>query len=171
MFKLLRILFLLLVLIQIAIPRSMKACDCIGESTVKGELKASDIVVVGKVLAKNVVEIAETISWGSSTDTSKMRTLMKFHESKYTVLLTHKYKGRIKQDTVTIVTGMGGGDCGFKFEIGKDYIIYAQKETNGSHFFGDEGNGTIPGVFRTNICRRTMEFNQKEIDELEKNIK
>src|SRR5258708_4102213 len=38
-------------------------------------------------------------------------------------------------------TGLGGGDCGFDFEVGKQYLVYA---------FNDEA-----GELSTNICTRT----------------
>ena len=41
---------------------------------------------------------------------------------------------------VIIQTGQGGGDCGYRFEIGKKYLVYAD---------GDQTS------FSTNICQRT----------------
>jgi hypothetical protein len=41
---------------------------------------------------------------------------------------------------ITITTGLGSGDCGFSFEVGKKYLIYA--------------NGTAKNL-GTNICTRT----------------
>jgi len=47
------------------------------------------------------------------------------------------------QDKITISTGQGSGDCGYKFEVGKKYLAYAD---------GDKNN------LRTNICTRTSAF-------------
>ena len=44
------------------------------------------------------------------------------------------FKGN-KADTLTIKTGFGGGDCGVKFEIGKEYLVYSHSS-------------------QTSICRR-----------------
>jgi hypothetical protein len=43
---------------------------------------------------------------------------------------THFYKG-VKRQTVQIETGLGGGDCGFRFELKRRYLVYAYKEENG----------------------------------------
>ena len=35
------------------------------------------------------------------------------------------------QKEIEIVTGQGGGDCGYAFELGVDYVIYAYKNSEG----------------------------------------
>ena len=47
------------------------------------------------------------------------------------------------QDKITISTGQGSGDCGYKFEVGKKYLVYADGERNN---------------LKTNICTRTSAF-------------
>jgi hypothetical protein len=42
----------------------------------------------------------------------------------------HLYRGEITADVV-IETGLGGGDCGFHFETGESYLVFAWKEENG----------------------------------------
>lgn len=55
------------------------------------------------------------------------------------------WKG-INQTQVYVMTGMGGGDCGYTFEEGKEYIVY--------------GSDMDPyaGKLSTNICMRTREI-------------
>jgi hypothetical protein len=43
---------------------------------------------------------------------------------------------------VQVVTGMGGGDCGYNFQIGEHYLIYAGRDPNSN-------------VYGTSICTRT----------------
>jgi hypothetical protein len=43
--------------------------------------------------------------------------------------------------TVKILTGRGGGDCGYRFERGKRYLVYAYKDTG--------------EAWGTGICTRT----------------
>jgi len=45
------------------------------------------------------------------------------------------------QKEIEIVTGLGGGDCGYDFQIGADYVVYAYKNTEGR--------------LETSICSRT----------------
>jgi hypothetical protein len=42
----------------------------------------------------------------------------------------HLYRGEIAADVV-VETGLGGGDCGFHFETGESYLVFAWKEENG----------------------------------------
>jgi hypothetical protein len=59
------------------------------------------------------------------------------------------WKGDIPEE-VTVVTGMGGGDCGYSFEIGKDYLLYA---------YTSDGN-----KLGTNICQRTTQLTDAATD-------
>ena len=45
------------------------------------------------------------------------------------------------QKEIEIVTGIGGGDCGYEFQIGVDYVVYAYNNAEGR--------------LETNICSRT----------------
>src|SRR5262249_10049444 len=44
--------------------------------------------------------------------------------------------------TVDVLTGLGGGDCGYPFRVGERYLVYAQASTDGS-------------TLDTGICTRT----------------
>jgi hypothetical protein len=43
---------------------------------------------------------------------------------------TRIYKG-VEQKELSLTTGIGGGDCGFDFEIGKQYLVYAFADSSG----------------------------------------
>jgi hypothetical protein len=49
------------------------------------------------------------------------------------------WKGKLTQE-VTVFTGHGGGDCGYRFEVGESYLVYA---------YGSNER------LSTNICQRT----------------
>jgi hypothetical protein len=42
----------------------------------------------------------------------------------------HSYRG-VQQKAMRLSTGLGGGDCGFDFEVGKQYRVYAFKDEAG----------------------------------------
>ena len=88
--------------------------------------------------------------------------------AKYKMTLNTKYKGRVTADTIEVFTGLGGGDCGVKFTIGKEYVIYGKKET----FIGQDNNDwTFPkgrNIYWVDICSRTTIINSEEITEIEK---
>src|SRR5207247_1920928 len=38
--------------------------------------------------------------------------------------ITRVFRGN-KQDQVSVLTGLGGGDCGYNFQTGQTYLVYA----------------------------------------------
>ena len=52
--------------------------------------------------------------------------------------------------TVDLTTGMGGGDCGYPFEVGKQYLVYAWKDQSGN--------------LSTNICAGTGLLEDRKAD-------
>ena len=56
--------------------------------------------------------------------------------------LVKSWKGKLTK-TITLTTGIGGGDCGYFFEAGKTYLVYAYRDENKK--------------LSTNICNRTGE--------------
>jgi hypothetical protein len=57
------------------------------------------------------------------------------------IKVKYGWKG-IEGEEVTILTGKGRGDCGYMFEVGKDYLIYASSKVRRNAFW-------------TTICTRT----------------
>ncbi|MEK6409446.1 MAG: hypothetical protein AABN34_21185 [Acidobacteriota bacterium] len=56
----------------------------------------------------------------------------------------------IRGEEVLIVTGRGGGDCGYRFTVGATYLVYAY--------------GTDDTSLGTNICQRTAKFREALAD-------
>lgn len=59
------------------------------------------------------------------------------------------WKGALGNE-VTVFTGVGRGDCGYKFEVGERYLVYAYR-------YNDTELGT-------NICQRTAELIEATLD-------
>lgn len=136
----------------------------------KEEIKYSDAVMVGKIIAKELVTLIDStaISIFSNDSTTTKGYPYETVVAKYELVLTSIYKGEITSDTLKIYTGLGGGDCGVRFEVGKEYIVYGKEET----YFG-QINNDLPfpkgdNIFWTNICSRTTIKNKKELNEIEK---
>jgi hypothetical protein len=75
------------------------------------------------------------------------------HGCVYQFSVTQVLKGPVPAKE-EIHTGRGRGDCGYRFIIGEEYLVYAT---------------TSDGKLTTNICTRTKEFapdGRKELDEL-----
>ena len=127
------------------------ACSCIGESDIRQEVRSTDYIFKGKVVSIEVITIE-----------NEEFPNLKFSQQKVTIELEKKYKGRLSKNMkITLFTGMGGGDCGFKFNLDQSYIVYADKIKEG--FRLNEGRGKILG---TNICKRTTSDIEGETKEL-----
>ncbi|MFP9112920.1 hypothetical protein ACLI1A_03190 [Flavobacterium sp. RHBU_3] len=124
------------------------ACSCIGKSKIKPEIKASSLIVSGVIIGSKMMQ-----------DHSNNYT-SSFME--YSVLVQKVFKGSISNDTIKIYTGVGKGDCGYRFVIGQKYIIYANIPTEYKY-----SPLTDTEYFYTDICMRTMSYT---VDE-EKKIK
>ncbi|HEV7643339.1 MAG TPA: hypothetical protein VGO50_05285 [Pyrinomonadaceae bacterium] len=118
------------------------ACDCRGQNPdlAEGIRKAkekSTAVFVGEVVSIKIVRGGD-------------------YSREVRLKVSKSWKGAASSQ-ITIMTGGGGGDCGYFFEVGKSYLIYA---------YDDRENLT------TNICTRTTpagtEKSDKEIKILNK---
>jgi hypothetical protein len=118
-------------------------------------LDVADIVVTGKVLSKESL---------SKKDGQLSGYLLA--QVKYKVLVVTIHKGKVKKEILTIITGPAtGGDCGYSFQIGKTYTIYA-------YYYpviikGKEVNKFIT----TSICTRTDKYNKTTFDKINKYCK
>lgn len=143
----------------------MFACLCKGERTVKEEFKYSDAVVVGTIVSMQELTIPDPELEEMLPSLSKN---FETNIARYELIVSEIYKGRIKADTLIIYTGMGNGDCGIRFEIGKNYIVYGTRNSS----FG-VANAQIlksENAVWTHICSRTMQHNAKEINEIKKYV-
>ncbi len=65
------------------------------------------------------------------------------------LLVIDSWKGSLPKE-ITVTTGLGNGDCGYPFEVGESYLIYA--------------NGSDENKLSTNICQRTDSLLEKPQD-------
>jgi hypothetical protein len=108
----------------VAFAASAFACDCIAPPEPPEALKKSDAVFVGKVTS---------IARGNS------------HWRSVTFEVEKTWKG-VEGKSVHVVTRLNSAACGFSFEDGKSYLVYA-------NFVG--GDGPDAKTLSTNICTRT----------------
>jgi hypothetical protein len=155
---------ILTIFILTSISEQLFACSCQGERTVQEEVKYADAVFVGTVISKELtMKTDSAIMRAMTTGNSPMPTV-----AKYSLLVEYIYKGEITSDTITIFTGLGGGDCGVRFEIGEKYIVYGKSETYFGGLFSEFQFPKGVNIFWTHTCMRTNLFRQEEINEIEK---
>jgi hypothetical protein len=169
---------LLVTLILLGLVGEIYACKCDGTGTVKGSFNGSDAVISGRVLSKEIVPYSQTVNQDSvSAIKSRLKDdkqKLSFFEMSYIVKIefeiVEKYKGINLRDTVTIYTAMNSASCGYKFDLGKSYIIYASRKSYLDFMFMDKVDRNkgleIKNTYWTNICTRTTEYNNLEADEL-----
>lgn len=123
----LRSLTLTLVFCLLLVPESARACDC-------------DLPLSGKTVSKKVIEARKK---AAAVFAGTVVEITKNPEGFYIcakLKVKVAWKG-LRHDEVRLFTGLGGGDCGYRFEVGQSYLIYAYTY-----------NKTELG---TNICQRT----------------
>lgn len=160
-------------LLLTSFPERLLACSCIGQRTVEEEVNHADAVLVGTILSKHFLTLTDSSMRRMFPDdtimnNSLMSNLTIVH---YDLMVQDIFKGNVTMDTLTIYTGLGGGDCGIRFEIGKKYIVYGENET----YFGQINSGykfpTANNTFWTYSCLRTTSYFEEEIIEIEKYIR
>lgn len=65
--------------------------------------------------------------------------------------LDKSYRGDLKGSKVEVVTGAGGGDCGYEFHTGERYLVYAYREEKSKRL-------------ETSICSRTRSLSEAAED-------
>ena len=115
-------------------PAVTSACSCAERPSAESELKSSKAVFSGKVL--NIKE----------------RKVNGYLTKSVLFEVTNTWKG-VEESQVIITTGQGGGDCGFRFIEGQEYLVYA----NESDMYGAKSLVTI-------ICDRTDTLSRLQED-------
>lgn len=115
-------------------PSTSYACDCVKPPSVEDELERSQAVFSGKVLEVNEM----------NKGYMKKKVLLEVAET---------WKG-LSESQVIITTGSGGGDCGYEFQVGEEYLVYAQH----SSMYGDQEE--LVSI----ICDRTTELSTASED-------
>ena len=117
-------------------------CDCMPAGTVAQAREGSAAVFAG-----TVVSIRDTVA-PSGEHQHPMRAV--------TLQVRRGWRG-VDAERVTVVTGFGGGDCGYDFHVGEPYLVYATR------YAGLPDQPLVVG-----ICSRTEELAKagKDVEEL-----
>lgn len=117
------LLVLVLALPLAAAAPAARACTCAPPGEPRAELAASDAVFTGRVIS------AEPTDRGD-----------RFPRLSVRFALAEVWKGLPEGDRATVTTAADSAACGYHFEPGEDYLVYAQE--------GD------PGTLVTGLCTR-----------------
>lgn len=149
------------------------ACKCEGPATVKESFKSAELIVYGKVVKKDTVLFSETIEkegvnqvkeW-LKDDKQKLFMFEMTKVIKVQLQIVEMFKGNPTAETVVIYTPLLSASCGYRFENGTEYIIYASKKNFLDVFF-NTGDRSKENTFWTTHCTRTTAYKKLEADEL-----
>lgn len=148
------------------------ACSCDGEGTVSASVKYSDVVFSGQVVSRILTTNYDSLGVVATGDTSNIYIKWRDRPTAVVRIKVNKmYKGQLVSDTLTILTPPNGGACGYNFQVGQNYIVYATvfDEMLGTH---DLKRRTFDNhTFWTHQCTRTQNWNSAEESEIIKATK
>ncbi|MFT5969618.1 MAG: hypothetical protein ACI8ZO_000108 [Flavobacteriales bacterium] len=158
-------LYFIILCLATLIFNDVKACSCIGLASAKSALKSSEMVFVGKAISKEIVQVLDLeLTELYPLDSARFHEFpYTTHVAKYKFQIKKLYKGFTQSDTLIVFTGVGGGDCGYSFNIGVDYIVYSKDENNLTYH-----NDSYTW---TSICSRTRVFDITEITLIKEALK
>lgn len=119
-------LFVLLSLLIIASPGDLAACSCVADIPLCESVWAADVVFEGEVTAVHQMPVSKEVGG-----------LFGGRRAQFAV--TRMWRG-LAADSIDVMTGSGGGDCGYSFRRGRSYLVYAAEHS---------------GRLWTNICSPT----------------
>jgi hypothetical protein len=114
-------------------------CDCVTGGSARAARAGSDAVFTGVATA-----VRDTMLRREDGE--------RFVQKAVTFETRAGWKG-VRTRSVTVLTGWGGGDCGYPFERGSTYLVYANRRRM----------GTTAGLV-TGICTRTAALSAARAD-------
>jgi hypothetical protein len=118
--------FLLVILMITAGTESAFACRCSGEGTVSNGIKYSDAVFTGTIISKTRSTNYDSLGVIITGDTSEINSIWsQIPISVVSIKVDRMHKGLITSDTITILTPYSSSSCGYRFEVGHKYIVFA----------------------------------------------
>ena len=142
--------FILAAFLFFCVSHVAHACSCYPSASPCFAFERSQAVFVGLVTSvtqDNIVQMLgeKKLSYGQKV-------------VQFTV--EESLKG-VATKTVDVVTGMGGGDCGYKFETGERYLVYAHKHESPTNIRGTPlvliaGGSSLSILLGTRLCSRTQ---------------
>ena len=127
------------------------ACSC-NEIKIKKSYKLADIVFIGEVISFEKVKLIHEYLYKGKKD------IFESYKHNYVFKLKRLYKGKMKTMYVKLSTDPDEAACGYRFEKGKEYLVYSFKtnlEVN-SDLVGVEKK--VKPFFTTHLCTRTDEL-------------
>ena len=141
---------LILVLLILAVPATVRACTCSQESPGQCPgLQASDVVFLGTVTAVEDIAYAAPKSSDSAADSAAPAPpvdIIAARLTRYHFRVNERFAGPgAPEDTpeIDIFSGGDDGDCGYRFKANEQYVVFTHQGTEG-RLFATICSGTRP---------------------------
>lgn len=121
----------------LALPQPAYACSCVGPTPPADAFRDSGAVFTGRVT--NLATAIQIPFITPALARLGIFTSDPWNTRQAALTVTRSWKG-VATTQITVRTGQGGGDCGYGFQEGHEYLIYAYQSNNN---------------WITNICTRT----------------
>jgi len=121
------------------------ACTCFhggGKTMRESAALDSDGPHAAKIIFQGLVQKQDVVEGAIGAPSNAMSMTGYGSHRLVTMQVSHAYRGQA-DGAVTVLTGLGGGDCGFDFEVGQEYLVYANRITGG-RLFTSICTGTAP---------------------------
>ena len=133
-------------------PSPVSACSCDMTVSPDEEFARQDAIFTGKVvrIADNyfpyfskIDQILSKLGFQRSLYSYRFLDYERWYGCDIFFEVINSWKG-VEKTSIKVNTGRGGGDCGYSFEMDKEYLIYA------SHAYGIPGNYWVTGICSRN---------------------
>jgi hypothetical protein len=133
-----------LIVLPLLVER-VEACSCAYGETVCDAYQKASAVFIGIPLSE-----APASSQHEVYALGKGKETVTWQEKLFRFSIEESFKG-IGGTEIEVQTGLGGGDCGYAFQKGERYLIYAYRDSKTNRF-------------HTSICTRTSMFSRASED-------
>ncbi len=148
--NLFRLLVCLVILLNLFIrPTSVYACSCVVPGPPSEAFSQYDAVFIGRVIKTTFLQSIILLF----LDRGQMDPETKRYWGYDVTFAVSKSWKLVDTAYIQVTTGYGGGDCGYSFLTGKEYLVYA------NHAYGEPGNYLV-----SSICGRNAELSDAEED-------
>lgn len=140
------------------------ACDCDKKPPMDSSVKNAAVIFKGKLIDVVYVRIIkDSLDIINPDSASYSQSPLRYATHMYKFLVRRTYKGKADL-RISVFSAISEGECGYPFEKGKDYIVYAYYEK------ALDSTGRQIKILRTSACTRTGIYSEREAQNVRKMI-
>ena len=147
------------------------ACNCYNDGTIKANVKTADVVLKVHILKLKITRNLDSIDVTVEGDTAKSNVKpWKSPVKVYKAIVMKSYKGQMATDTISIITGINGAECGVSLKENETYLLYGTFDDYKNVISNIRRYSVNKESIWTNNCPRTLKFTESEEKEVIKEV-